>query len=195
MWQTSVMGVAASSARSTSGRLGAVDWVEAALTLIGDEGLAAVKIDRLAQQLGVTKGSFYWHFEDLAAFLVAVADQWCRDRSGLKHYLDGLAALSPRERLAALTELVVDPRYWRLERASREWARTNRRVREMLARSDRWILDVEREAYRELGFDDVQAELRASALFYAGMGWILAGSEAGQLDRKQVAALVDILTA
>jgi hypothetical protein len=63
----------------------------------------------------------------------------------------------------------------------------------MLAQSDRWILDVERKAYRELGFEDAQAELRASALFYAGMGWILAGSEAGRLDRGQVAALVDIL--
>ena len=179
--------------RTSTQRLSVDDWVAAALDLIGEEGLPAVKIDRLAQRLGVTKGSFYWHFDDLASFLSAVADEWCRDRRELRKFLDGIGELPPRERLTTLVELVNDLRYWRLERASREWARTNRRVRDTIARSDRWILDAERDAFAELGFPPGEAEMRANALFYAGMGFILAGPRNLKVDRTQVDALLDLL--
>jgi len=184
----------ASTARAASQRLGVDDWVAAALDLIGEEGLPAVKIDRLAQRLGVTKGSFYWHFDDLASFLSAVADEWCRDRRELRTFLDRIEGLPARERLTALIGLVNDLRYWQLERASREWARTNKRVRDTIARSDRWILDSERKAFAELGFDPEEAEMRANALFYAGMGFILAGPRNARVDLSQVNALLDLLS-
>jgi len=188
------MGSSTRVERSPSQRLGVADWVAAALDLIGEEGLTAVKIDRLAQRLGVTKGSFYWHFDDLASFLGAVADEWCRNRRELRRFLDGIADLPPRERLDALIGLVNDVRYWRLERASREWARTNRRVRDTIARSDGWILAAERQAFIELGFGPKEAEMRANALFYAGMGFILAGPRNARVDLSQVNALLDLLS-
>ena len=187
------MGSSTRVERSPSQRLGVADWVAAALDLIGEEGLAAVKIDRLAQRLGVTKGSFYWHFDDLASFLSAVADEWCRNRRELRRFLDGIEELPARERLTALIELPYDVRFWQLERASREWARTNRRVRDTIARSDRWILDSERQAFAELGFGPEEAEMRANALFYAGMGFILAGPRSARVDRPQADALLDLL--
>jgi AcrR family transcriptional regulator len=178
----------------TSSRLTAGDWVDAALELIGEDGLAAVKIDRLARRLGATKGSFYWHFADLATFMDEVAAMWCTGREEMRGMLDALDELPPRERLGRLTELLHDTRYWRLERASREWARTNPRVREMLDQSDRWIVDAERKAFVELGFPTVEARLRANTLFYAGMGFILAGPDDGRLDRRQTDGLIDLLT-
>ncbi len=184
---------ARSSTRRTSARLTVADWVNEALQLIGEEGLTAVKIDRVAQRLGATKGSFYWHFTDLASFLDAVASAWCRDREDMKAMLDALDELPPRERLVRLIELVQDTRYWRLERASREWARTNLRVRHTLARSDGWILEIERKAFSDLGFSAPEARLRANALFFAGMGYILAGPSDGRLDRRQADGLLDLL--
>lgn len=182
------------SRRATS-RLSVQDWVHAALELIGEEGLAAVKIDPLAQRLGATKGSFYWHFTDLASFMDAVAATWCTDREQMRTMLGALQELPPRERLGRLMELVHDVRYWRLERASREWARTNVRVRRTLARSDKWIFEAERQAFEELGFSPDDARLRANTLFYAGMGFILAGPASGRLDRRQADGLIDLLTA
>ncbi len=183
------------SPRPAAQRLTAEDWVQEALTLIGEEGLAAVKIDRVAGRLGATKGSFYWHFTDLASFMDAVAEAWCQEREQLRVMLDALDALEPRERLMALLELLQDSRYWRLERASREWARTNTRVRSTLARADRWLLRAQQRAFVELGFRDAEARLRANTLFFAAMGFILTGPASGRLDRRQADGLLALLTA
>ncbi len=184
---------ARSSNRRASTRLSVDDWVHEALELIGEEGLSAVKIDRVAQRLGATKGSFYWHFTDLASFMDAVARRWCTDREEMRAMLDALDELPPRERLVRLIELVQDTRYWRLERASREWAQTNLRVRRTLARSDAWILEAERKAFLDLGFSAADARLRANSLFFAGMGYILAGPADGRLDRRQADGLLELL--
>ena len=87
--------------------------------------------------------------------------------------LAALDELPPRERLVRLVDLIQDTRYWRLERASREWARTNLRVRHMLARSERgWDCDAQR-AFLYLGFTDDEAALRANG---AVLRWLGAGS-------------------
>ncbi len=64
--------------RSTngSGSLAAEDWVVAAVRAIGGGGVDAVAVEPLARKLGVTKGSFYWHFENRGALLEAVLGRW-----------------------------------------------------------------------------------------------------------------------
>src|SRR5690606_41191321 len=57
-------------------RLRAEDWAVAALDVIAEQGLAAVAVEPLARRLGVTKGSFYWHFPSREALLVAALERW-----------------------------------------------------------------------------------------------------------------------
>lgn len=57
-------------------RLSAQDWADAALTAIGEGGLAAVAVEPLAVRLGTTKGSFYWHFANRDALIEAALDRW-----------------------------------------------------------------------------------------------------------------------
>ena len=57
-------------------RLSADDWALGALDVIAEQGLAAVAVEPLARRLGVTKGSFYWHFPSREALLVAALDLW-----------------------------------------------------------------------------------------------------------------------
>src|SRR5690606_34135016 len=59
-----------------TGRLSAEDWAQAALELIAEQGVAAVAVEPLARRLGVTKGSFYWHFPSREALLVAALERW-----------------------------------------------------------------------------------------------------------------------
>ena len=59
-----------------SGRLSADDWAQAALDLIAEQGVAAVAVEPLARRLGVTKGSFSWHFPSRDALLVAALERW-----------------------------------------------------------------------------------------------------------------------
>jgi AcrR family transcriptional regulator len=52
------------------------DWIGAALDALAGSGLRAVAVEPLAEQLGATKGSFYWHFRDRNALLEAAVAQW-----------------------------------------------------------------------------------------------------------------------
>ncbi len=54
----------------------ATDWVDAAAAVFADRGLTAMRVEALARDLGVTKGSFYWHFADRHALVAAVVDRW-----------------------------------------------------------------------------------------------------------------------
>ena len=84
-------------------RLGPDDWTIAALAAIADNGIANVAIERIAKQLGATKGSFYWHFKDRSALIAAALDLWER------HYTDDIierlaSVEDPRERFRGLLE-------------------------------------------------------------------------------------------
>src|SRR4051794_24485540 len=158
-----------------SSRLSVDDWVEAALELLAEEGPSGVKIDRLCVRLGVTKGSFYWHFSDLAGFLAAVADRWGATRDERQAAFNELEALPPRERLSRILDEFADPREWALERAVREWARTDASVSERVEESDRWVFRAVRKVFLDLGFDAGDADARAKMLFYAGVGFIYVG--------------------
>jgi AcrR family transcriptional regulator len=56
--------------------LTAEDWVDAALTAIGEGGLAAVAVEPIAKRLGATKGSFYWHFANREALIEGALARW-----------------------------------------------------------------------------------------------------------------------
>src|SRR6478736_6663899 len=58
------------------GRLARSDWVTAGLRMLAERGIDAVAVEPLCQRLGVTKGSFYWHFADRAALHAAMLDLW-----------------------------------------------------------------------------------------------------------------------
>src|SRR6266480_1018146 len=53
-------------------------WIEEGLRALGVGGLDAVRIEKLAQELGVTKGGFYWHFDGRRALLEEMLDEWER---------------------------------------------------------------------------------------------------------------------
>lgn len=65
----------------TRGRLSATDWARAALTAMGEGGLAAVSVEPIAARLGTTKGSFYWHFANRDALVAAALDLWEREHT------------------------------------------------------------------------------------------------------------------
>src|SRR6187551_1541614 len=93
------------SARGT-GRLSAEDWAQAALDLIAEQGVAAVAVEPLARRLGVTKGSFYWHFPSREALLVAALERWEKmEQELLFGELEPIT--DPRARLRALFGLVA----------------------------------------------------------------------------------------
>lgn len=162
-------------ARSSSpagNRLGLDDWIRAGYEIVAEEGLVALKIDRLCDRLGVTKGSFYWHFDGMPSYRAALVASWGTLRDDDRTTVDELDRMAPRERLSAMMSALVNPRHWTLERAMREWARSDEAVAQSVRAADRRLLRAVRQAFLDHGFDDDEADLRANATFAAGIGFL-----------------------
>ena len=157
--------------KGQAARLSLEDWTERALALLMDEGVGAVKISRLCRELDVTKGSFYWHFSDLDALQEAVAERWCIETRDLLEQLAGLGDLPPADRLRSMTMRLVDDRSWSVERALRDWARTDAKVAEVIAESDQFVFGLVRSALEDLGYEPATSRMRAGLLVYAGIGF------------------------
>lgn len=84
----------------------AEDWELAALDAIREGGLAGVAVEPLARRLGVTKGSFYWHFKDRSALLDAAIHRWEHHYGEPPEQI--LPDASPRERLEAIVAKAVE---------------------------------------------------------------------------------------
>src|SRR5262249_18305748 len=98
-----------------------------------------------------------------------------RDRQTLVEH----DALPPRERLSAMMTTLVSPQHWMLERAMREWARTDPVAAANVREADRLLLRSVAKAYGDYGFSPEDARLRAELTFAAGIGLLhLAGSAA-----------------
>lgn len=175
-------------------RLSADDWIAEGLELLAEDGLSAVKVEPLAARLGVTKGSFYWHFDDLPTFLEAMADAWSAARDAEVEHFTANTPPDPTERLRFLMANISDPHTWALERAVRAWAYVNPRLRAKIAALDGWAFGVVRDAFEELGFSQIDAEIRAKTLYYAGIGFLHTGSlgEPERADHRE--GLLALLT-
>jgi AcrR family transcriptional regulator len=122
--------------------LAAVDWLEAGFDTLAREGVVGLTIDRLADQLRVTKGSFYHHFAGGEEFKVRLLEYWER-RLTLDVIEQAEVASEPRSIMDGLVDaLTRNPP--NAERAIRAWSLTDDVVRGHLARVDE--MRVERAA-------------------------------------------------
>jgi AcrR family transcriptional regulator len=183
-----------SNGHKPGNRLTVEDWIEAGFGLIAEEGLRAVKIDRLCDRLGVTKGSFYWHFSDIRGYLDALTEAWGEAESAQRTTLTALRGLPPAERLLAMMDHLASPRQWTLERAIREWARNDAGVAARVGASDGFVFGEVSRVFRDSGFTPAEASMRAGAAFAAGIGLIhlspSAPSAAGSGERQRFLELM-----
>lgn len=150
-------------------RLGPDDWVAAALDAIATGGVGNVSVERLAAELGATKGSFYWHFKDRGALISAALTAWLAARE--QHVIGLMAgAEGPRGRLAAL----MSPASLEHETVTIEAALTGDAgdplVAEVLATLTRRRLRLLESIFREVDPDGYKSRaLFASAAY---LGWL-----------------------
>ncbi|MTE17349.1 TetR/AcrR family transcriptional regulator [Nocardia aurantiaca] len=181
------------SGRGRSPRLSYDDWVDGALTLLAREGVTAIKIPRLCSELGVTKGSFYWHFDDIDQLMEAMADRWCAVQSDAIHALGTLDSIPVEQRIAKMSALLIEQSTWMVEAAVREWARNDPKVAGAVQALEQKIFDIVKQTMLELGFDDAQARLRAGAMVYLGIGLIHGRGSLPTPSAEEAHAVIDLL--
>jgi AcrR family transcriptional regulator len=152
------------------GRLTPAAWEVAALEAIADHGLAGVAVEPIARRLGVTKGSFYWHFADRDALLAAALRRW--EDGSTERIIAGVAGIDdPRERLRQLIRnVVVGGRGDRLHIGLA--AANHPQVREVFARVTRRRMAYLEACYAELGQAPREAERSALIAYTAYVGLV-----------------------
>jgi AcrR family transcriptional regulator len=153
-------------------RLTADDWIQAGFELLADGGPNALRIGSLCDRLAVTKGSFYWHFTDMAAYRAALTIAWGGLHDERRRRFDRMYGVAPRHRLAEMMATLVRPDHWALERAMRVWALTDEAVHASVQRSDARVMRAVRQAFLDHGFTQDEASLRAGVLLAAGVGFL-----------------------
>lgn len=152
-------------------RLSAADWEEAALVTVAEGGLGAVAVESLARRLGVTKGSFYWHFATREALLQAALERWERsDEEELQHAL--AAASDPRQRLRELIRQVSHKSPTHAVFAALIKAIDQPLVRPLVERVSQRRLAFVTEAFHQAGFDTTAAANRARLAYSAYVGFV-----------------------
>jgi AcrR family transcriptional regulator len=152
-------------------RLSRQDWVDAALEAIAEGGLAAVAVVPLAERLGATKGSFYWHFPSREALIEAALAAWEQTTTAAVIAEVDAASQDPREQLRLLfkrvTELAARDR---IELALLATA-DHPTVRPILERVTRRRIDFAAELFQRLGFPRADANRRALLAYSTYLGY------------------------
>lgn len=151
-------------------RLTRDDWLDAAFRAAIDGGMGAVRVLTLAQSLGVTRGSFYWHFADHAELVSALIDRWYQrtvsaDQAELPNGQRDPAASILQILDGAIAHSVKDRDHDRFEQALRSLASKDSTVAALMEKVDRARLQLVYNHYLQLVHDDTTAR-ELSALFY-----------------------------
>jgi AcrR family transcriptional regulator len=159
------------SAKPERTRLSAEDWEDAALKLIADQGVGALAVEALARQLGVTKGSFYWHFRTREALLQASLERW--EQYGEREVIEQIEAMpDPRARLPELFRRVAHELAPHRVYAALLKALDHPQVVPVMARVSQRRMEFLTTIYREAGLPPAEALNRARLTYAAYVGFL-----------------------
>ena len=164
-------------------RLGPAEWVKAGLKALAKSGFSTLKADTLAHRLGVSRGSFYWHFADVPAFHAALLRRW--REIALENIIEEVEG-TPDDRLEALLHRAFAGGPG-IERAVRAWATADARARAAVDAVDMERIRYLRKLLIDAGIPADAAEARAHIMNWTYLGFALSSSK---LDRDALKEIV-----
>lgn len=158
--------------------------------MLAEDSVDALRVDELAKRLGVTKGSFYWHFETRESLLLAVLETWrarmTREIEAFLGHTSGTAAA----RLNRLLRIAITPRPdvpgGPLEISLRDWARRDAKVQQVVQQVDEERIGFLVRLYLEagLGRDEAEDFALANMAYTIGARMLLVGDSRADLERR-----------
>jgi AcrR family transcriptional regulator len=165
-------------------------WIDEGLRALGDGGPDAVRIEALAQALGVTKGGFYWHFGDRSALLGEMLDAW--ERVVIDEVIDRVEGEGgdARAKLRHLFALAASSgQLLKIDLAIRDWARRDAAVARRLRRVDNRRMEYMRTLFGAICADPDEVEVRCLLAFSLFIGSHFVAVDHGRRSRAQVLEL------
>ncbi|MGC2082118.1 MAG: TetR/AcrR family transcriptional regulator [Bradyrhizobium sp.] len=169
-------------------QLSAKDWLDQGLKVLAKKGFTALKAEPMAKAMGVSRGSFYWHFTDIGAFHTELLSRW-REVAAEQVITGVEAAANDQPPLAVLLRRTFAGRL-ALEKAVRSWAASDAGARNAVQAIDRRRLDYVANLIAAEGLTLEAAQARAQILYWAFLGFALSDRA---LPRPQHEAVIDEL--
>lgn len=165
-------------------------WIQEGLRALGIGGPDAVRIEKLAQALGVTKGGFYGHFEDRPALLEEMLGAW--ERLVVDEVIDRVegGGGDARAKLRRLSGLASSSReLMSIELAVRDWARRDKAVAKRLRRVDNRRMEYMRSLFADFCPDQDDVEARCMVFYSLWIGSHFIAADHGERSRADVLKL------
>ena len=175
-------------------RLSREDWLHGALDLLCSGGLESVKIVPLSKKLGVTSGSFYWHFSNRSELFESLLNFW--DHEITDKAIEGGKKFqgTPEKRIWNLMEKVMNSGMASFDLAIWHWAQSDTHAQLVFKR----VLDkrfaIATWMFTQVGFDKIQAEIRGRMMVVYMMGESTLVAEDPENRKEQLRLNHDILT-
>jgi len=144
-------------------------WLAAALDVFRDEGIEGVRVERLARELDVTKGSFYWHFKDRRELLKSMLKYWDEEFTDVVTSDPDFQSGNPRKRLESVAMMIEDRNLARFDLAIRAWAHHDAEAATAVRKVDRKRIKFVRSLFAEMGFQgkELDARTRIFVVFHS----------------------------
>ena len=152
-------------------QLSAKDWLDQGLRALARSGFTALKAEPLAKAMGVSRGSFYWHFADIAAFHAAILKYW--REVAAEQIIANLEAASDHDDPVSLLLRQAFGGKLALENAVRTWATVDPAARSAVQAIDRRRLSYVESMLRASGVSPGVARARAQIFYWAFVGFAL----------------------
>jgi AcrR family transcriptional regulator len=159
----------ASPATSRATTLHPSDWLSAAFRRFADQGIESVRVEVLARDLAVSKGSFYWHFRDRSELLDRMLARWEGDEL---EWIEPEGDAGAATRWARFVAKTADPERMRSEVALRDWARRDSRVASRVAALERKKAALIANVLRDVGFTSSSADAWSEIVLLVCLGWL-----------------------
>ena len=172
------------------------DFLAQSLEVLSEEGESKLLIDRLVRALGVTKGSFYYHFENRADFVASLSRYWLGFTNQtvfdeVERVVDG-----PKAQLLKIQELVTRNDLPKYDLVMRSWATHERDVAKIVRSVDRERFEVVSGLFRRLGFEGEDLGIRTRTFIVTTSLWpAITQRESKKMRLQHLAAVLELLTA
>jgi AcrR family transcriptional regulator len=162
-------------------------WIAAARKVLEKRGVAEVKIDWLARQLKVTRGSFYFHFSSLEDLQNGLLEEWRRNNCQPFQDMHEAADIDGLRFFTAIVRVWVDedPFSPLLDLAVRDWARTSKKLAREVAEMDTLRISLLTRSFRALGYTDDESVVRARITYFHQIGYYTVSFKEDAAERRR----------
>lgn len=168
-------------------QLSATDWIDQGLKTLTESGFTALKAEPLAKAMGVSRGSFYWHFADVGAFHVALLKRW---REILTEQIIASLERAPEGEnpMNLLLRRAFGGGRLTMEVAVRTWATVDPAARAAVQAIDKRRLSYMEGLFAARGYPPAIARARAQILYWAFLGFTLSDKPLPKPRQEEILA-------